>query len=92
MRESQHRGIPPAPANAAGNILIEALTGQLASPLSIYEVAAGVRASVERCKDAAFAAANAAVCGAKFLAAADARQAFDFSPDPGHLSVNSTRP
>jgi hypothetical protein len=82
------------PPNAVGNALIQPI-GQLDANEDaddIYALALAIRRSLQHYRDPYHAASRIIASGAKFKAAADSSHGLDFSPGPGMLFVNSTRP
>lgn len=98
-----YRGVGSVPPRLAGNVLVQAVA-DIPPPTSIhttalmlpyaYTLAASIRRAVKLCRDPQHTLANAAICGRKFARAANATppMLLDFSPRPGVLHVNSSRP
>jgi hypothetical protein len=92
MSFGQHRGMGPTPAALACNALTEVWTKPVEDVNSVYEMAKSIRASYAPLRDPEYVSASAAMSGRRAQEAIDADQGLDFSPEPGCLVVNSTRP
>jgi hypothetical protein len=89
----QFRGVGLHPTNAAGNALINPFAEvDTAQANDMYALASSVRQSLLACKNADYVDACMVASGNKFQAAAENNHGLDFTPEPGLLSVNSTRP
>ncbi|EMD32266.1 hypothetical protein CERSUDRAFT_118969 [Gelatoporia subvermispora B] len=88
------RGTGSVSPNIGCNGLIwtitEPCTHTKCKPPSLYCIALRIRESLTSGRDADFVSAMDAYCGFKYREAADSFRGQNFTPPPGHMTVNST--
>ncbi|OCH93975.1 hypothetical protein OBBRIDRAFT_801484 [Obba rivulosa] len=92
---TQARGTVPLSSNAGCNGLIWTITERCrhpeqCKPWSLSCTARRIRLSLIGGRSPEFVADMSAYCGHKFQEAAESSRGLDFSPPPGHMTVNST--